>query len=577
MGSPDATMAEPDAAGRSTDRSGKTARPNDRDAALPLGPGSSEGAGSEDAGTAEPPPMAAEASIRIGTTTVLAPLVGHMATPAAGQEDIGFYGTDLGRSAAYKGVLRLMFGDTSRSPGTEIDATYDDVQGDISLVDFPNGPAVDAYVGAHPPKPGQLAWQAAGPPVRFLTRDGRIGASIPYRDGQPLAMSLGRTPVAVWTDGGEGLFAIFNRIAPLACAAKQPRCPNGFVCDEGLGAGFGVPMEGAMPCVIASDLGCAAVPSGGYCQDPTSSTYDASNPSARKMSVVYQEELGNEDLTEPGHYRTTAFITNKFINSCGRTVADFDPGRKNGAGNVYTAAIGTGEREKLLLWGRPWFSGARGRDARLYLQVLDLPQYEPTGRFDLQPRYFTHLEAGVPQFSDREIDAKPLDLSYASGDPTTEAKDVVGELDITWIAPLQKWLMLYGGHYSPGGLLAMQGTGADEVVPDPEGAVSIRFADQPWGPWSAPEPLLRAQAKDGAAVPLPAAPKGILARVDCSGADCPPVEPNYPSSEPGQFYSAHLIEPWTTARGDSVDVYWVVSTWNPYQVVLMKSELHKSP
>jgi hypothetical protein len=576
-GRADAAVVTRDAAqGAPTDSPERT-KPNDRDAAMQAAPGRDPNIDLDDAGSGEQQPLAAGSVVRIGPTTVLAPLVGQMATPAPGQEDIGFYGTDLGRSAAYKGVLRLMFGDTSRSPGTEIDPDYDDVQADISLIDFPDGRSVDAYVAAHAPRAGQLAWQAAGPPVTFFTRDGRIAPSIPYRDGRPLGMGLGRTPVAVWTDGGDGVFAIFNRIAPLACTATEPRCPNGFVCDEGLGAGLGVQMEGAMPCVVGTDLGCAAVPSGGYCQDPTSSTYDRSNPSARKMSVVYREELGNEELTEPGQYRTTAFITNKFINSCARTVADFDPSRKDGIGNRYTTATGTGEREKLLLWGRPWFSGARGRDVRLYLQVLELPKYDPTGQFDLQPKYFTHLDAGVPQFSNREIDAKPLDLSYAQGDPTTETKDVVGELSISWIEPLHRWVMLYGGQYSPGGLLAMQGAGADEVVPDPEGAVSIRVADQPWGPWSPPEALLRAHTDAGVVVPLPAAPKGILVRSDCTTSDCPRSEPNYPSSEPGQFYSAHVIEPWTTVRGDSVDIYWVVSTWNPYQVVLMKSELRATP
>lgn len=530
-------------------------------------------ADTDDAGSGDAPRSAPVSSIEIMTTTVLAPLVGRMATPAPGQEAIGFYGTDLGRSTVHKGALRLLFGDTSRAPGTEIGLEYDDVQGDISLLDFPNGPAVDAYVAAHPPQPGRPAWQAAAPPVTFLTRDGAIAPLVPFRDGEPRSMGLGRTPVAVWSDGGDGLFAIFNRIAPLACAASEPRCPNGFVCDEGLGGALGAQLEGVMPCVLGTDLGCARVASGGYCQDPTSSTYDRSNASARRMSVVYQEELGNEDLTEPGHYRTTVYNTNKFINPCARTVADFDPGRKDGAGNVYTAATGSLERAKVMLWGRPWFSGARGRDARLYLQYFDIPKYDPSGRFDLQPHYFTHVAAGVPQFSTREIDARPLDLSYPDGDPTTEQYDVVGELSISWIEPLHKWLMLYGGQYGPGGLLVMQGAGASEVQPDPEGGILIRFADHPWGPWSSPRRVLRARTLDDTIVPLPSAPNGILARPDCTAPDCPPSEPNYPASERGELYSAHLIEPWTTAREHAVDVYWVVSTWNPYQVVLLKTEL----
>jgi hypothetical protein len=40
------------------------------------------------------------------------------------------------------------------------------------------------------------------------------------------------------------------------------------------------------------------------------------------------------------------------------------------------------------------------------------------------------------------------------------------------------------------------------------------------------------------------------------------------------LYAAAIIEPWTETReAGAVDLYWAVSTWDPYQVVLMKSRL----
>lgn len=527
----------------------------------------------DDAGHAEParspPPF------ELGVTDVVAPLLGSMYTPAPGQSDIGFYATDLGRSTMHKGALRLMFGDSWRdASATAIDPDWDDVQGEISLRDFPNGAAVEAYVAAHPAPIGGPPWRAAAPPLTLLARDGKVVPVQPQRDGMALGLGIGRTPVAVWSDGGDGLFGIFDRFQPLACAPSAPRCPKDFSCDEGLGNGLGVDRE-ALPCIIDSEPGCAAIPGGGYCVDPTSSTYDAADPTARKLSVVYIEELGNEDLAQPGRFLTTAFLTNKFINPCARTVADFDPQRA-GRGDSYARANGQGAHEKLFLWGRPWYSGARGRDVRLYFQVLDVPHYDAAGHFDLTAQYFTGIAAGAPQFSPREIDARPLELSYAGGDPSTEQFDEPGELSISWIEPLQRWVMLFGGHYPGLAQLLMQGSSeaANQIVADPEGAIKLRVADKPWGPWSQPQTLLRAQTTSGAIAALPSAPKGIVARPDCTAADCPPHEPSFAASELGALYSAHVIEPWTTERDDGVELYWVVSTWNPYQVVLMKTKLN---
>jgi hypothetical protein len=45
--------------------------------------------------------------------------------------------------------------------------------------------------------------------------------------------------------------------------------------------------------------------------------------------------------------------------------------------------------------------------------------------------------------------------------------------------------------------------------------------------------------------------------------------------EPGFLYGANLIPEWIEDRGATVDIYWNVSTWAPYQVVVMKSRIVK--
>jgi len=62
-------------------------------------------------------PATASATPAVLSTVVRAPLVGQLATPAPGQQNIGFYGTDLGYSmvvpdAAGNKQLRIVFGDT---------------------------------------------------------------------------------------------------------------------------------------------------------------------------------------------------------------------------------------------------------------------------------------------------------------------------------------------------------------------------------------------------------------------------------------------------------------------------------
>lgn len=55
---------------------------------------------------------------QVGTTKALAPLAGPQYTPAAGQSNIGFYGTDLGYTVKHNGNLRLLFGDTQANNAT---------------------------------------------------------------------------------------------------------------------------------------------------------------------------------------------------------------------------------------------------------------------------------------------------------------------------------------------------------------------------------------------------------------------------------------------------------------------------
>ncbi len=47
-----------------------------------------------------------------------------------------------------------------------------------------------------------------------------------------------------------------------------------------------------------------------------------------------------------------------------------------------------------------------------------------------------------------------------------------------------------------------------------------------------------------------------------------------PDAVEGGAYAPYVVERWTKVQGSELDLYYVLSTWNPYVVVLMKSRLN---
>jgi hypothetical protein len=114
----------------------------------------------------------------------------------------------------------------------------------------------------------------------------------------------------------------------------------------------------------------------------------------------------------------------------------------------------------------------------------------------------------------------------------------------------------------------------------------MRFAEHPWGPWTPPRPLLApgdpSQAGD------PYGPGGFLYHFACQdapGSSCARTDPVRPidsllsscqtpivQTDVGRLYGSNIIDPYTARNGDDgLDVFWNVSTWNPYGVVLLKT------
>ena len=184
-----------------------------------------------------------------------------------------------------------------------------------------------------------------------------------------------------------------------------------------------------------------------------------------------------------------------------------------------------------------WGTGAyRRSDA--YFGVVPAASFE-SGQ---GTRYFAGLDsAGRPTWSEQESDAKPVVRSGAMGD-----------ISVTWCAPLNLWLMTFDSR--------------------PPAAPGIQFAysSTPWGPWSTPETIFHPMRDPGLGVfihnPRGSPPDNLVGPV------IGPAQLD-PRGTHGGAYAPYMIERWTKVQGHELTIYYVMSTWNPYVVVLMKSTL----
>ncbi len=136
----------------------------------------------------------------------------------------------------------------------------------------------------------------------------------------------------------------------------------------------------------------------------------------------------------------------------------------------------------------------------------------------------------------------------------TQDERCVGEHSVTWNEPLGVWLMLYS-------------CGSAEV--------EARTAPQPWGPWSSPTVIL-------SAVQDPTLNCTLF--WDWKGGACPsPLKSQQiPSLTFGYFYAPYVLSRFTKSVPvasplKSAQIYWLLSTWDPYQVTVMQTTLQLAP
>jgi len=192
----------------------------------------------------------------------------------------------------------------------------------------------------------------------------------------------------------------------------------------------------------------------------------------------------------------------------------------------------------VLMWGTGPF-----RHSDVYLAIVPAAEFE-TGK---GTRYFTGLDAtGTPRWDPHESAATPV-----------VSNGTVGDVSVIWCPELQLWLMTH-----------------DSRAPAAAG-ILLSYAATPWGPWSAPQVLFNAQ-RDGALGKFIHDPS--ISPDDGLAGPVIGKAQNQPATVHGGNYAPYLVERWTRVRRRSadnreLDIFYLLSTWNPYVVVLMTSRL----
>lgn len=451
-------------------------------------------------------------------------------------------------------------------------------------------------------------------------------------DDRVLDTSTLRTPLTAFTDGTH-TFVMYIRNEYARCQTNA-ECAAPLVCTQDPSY-QGKPLGGCQPYVsLSSDaapafcrvnasdcpMPAACLPlDKGVCFAPTpfasqaaTPTWNADDPRNGLASVIY---IASQFWPDRPEDLATGFrfVTNKFANVTARTVKHFDPAQPENSD--YSDG-----NETLLLWGRANFIGADGFQALPFLLYQPLAGLiDASGQIAWAPQYFAGYGAdGAPAWSASEAEAQPI---YGGGPGDTPEFDYVNQMSMVYVPTLQRWLMVYGGStpatMDPRSLDRPAPTYAQSVP----GAVYLRSAVHPFGRanssapaadgFSAARPLLipKAMAKqlacdegvqssDQCTPGLHEQPGGLLDAIGnvfrevkpedvaSTSASCAAggvaLDAQYSvgNDASGHLYGAAVIDSWTqdvTAAVGSdeptVEFYWNVSTWNPYQVLLMKTQL----
>ena len=493
--------------------------------------------------------------------------LGSIAGPGAvvAPSGVRFYGTDLGWTFEHHGTHYMLFGDTWPHDRSMCDPLphNDDSQATLPLA-RPDG-LPPLTIATDPDAPAEFAR------IRLFT------------DGRSQVMGYNKTPLTAFSDGTDAVI-LFGLIDLVRCGTRRgrPTCRpwEHLTCSQDVGICTPDLLGYDAPCDLATNAGCILgqqcnpTPTG-LCIDPDSSQNDGTSASL-PATAAYHTHLGIQDAARPSDYRDVGTIaSNKFIDVAARSVRCFSG---TACGNDYAPGHGA-----VFVWGRPGYEVQPGRQAHMYLMAHRLPiRRNARGRALLRPRYFAGVRHGTnePLWTTTESRAVPLAMDGVPGGNPDDAQPFPNQTAVSWLGPpVNRWMMLYGG----GGSDVSGGSG-DAT----SGAIMVRFAEHPWGPWSLP--IVHLAPGDPGLAGAPFGPDGWIFNPGCRSqpsAACALSDPHRPldfffagcpaigvALDTGILYAPNIIDAYTRSDGaGGLDVFWNVSAWNPYLVGLLRTNV----
>jgi uncharacterized protein (TIGR03437 family) len=202
----------------------------------------------------------------------------------------------------------------------------------------------------------------------------------------------------------------------------------------------------------------------------------------------------------------------------------------------------------LYFWGSE--GGAGYRHSSVFLARKPAASIAQAGGM----QYLAGLDKnGTPSFTNSETGAVPLFQDYdgASNAPA----NCTGELGVEYNQFVQRWVMLYN-------CLNKTATNLNGIY--------MRFAQQPWGPWGAPQTIFNGQRDRGICV-------FIHRAVTANSPACDQAGDTGRDDVEGGSYGPYFISRFTTGAANGTSTfYYTLSTWNPYVQVIMKTTIQSA-
>jgi hypothetical protein len=268
----------------------------------------------------------------------------------------------------------------------------------------------------------------------------------------------------------------------------------------------------------------------------------------------------------------------------------FDPAAQTFAAGRTISSVNTGGhfvylamQEFQLFPGLPFpgfnddfvaiFGVGHYRQSNIYLSIVPKSGFE-SGEGTL---YYTGTDNfGLPTWGESD---GPTDVPVVTDlDPSNPT---IGNLSVNYSRPLGLWLMTFDG-----------GRAGDPSDPDSPGETGMYFtyATEPWGPWATPQKIFNDcqygalgsymfyyavnQAANGCPTALPAGTTTFPASAGPAGPTIGPQVPpgNPPLTTRAGAFAPEMIGRFTEIQGNTLKIYYTLSTWNPYAVVEMESD-----